>query len=114
MKNIVLLLEVNKLRMKKLILIIVNTCILSSCASYGPVGILYAGGTTGLSANNDAKSTKTGKACMTSILGMVATGDASIAKAKSDGAITKVATVDYDVTNVLGLYGKYCTIITGE
>lgn len=102
--------------MKKLnYIIIVLSGILSSCASYGPLGAIYTSGTTGLSANNDVKSLKTGRSCMTSFVGIVATGNASIADAKTDGGITKVATVDYEVTNVfLGIYGKYCTVITGE
>jgi hypothetical protein len=90
------------------------TFLLSSCASYGPMGSWYTSGTTGLSANNDVRSDKTGKACMTSIIGIVATGDASIASAKANGKITKVATVDYNVHNILGVYGKYCTVVTGE
>lgn len=102
--------------MKKLIIIsIFVTGLLNSCASYGPLGAIYTAGTTGLSANNDVKSLKTGRACMTSVIGVVAAGNASIVAAKADGGITKVATVDYNVTNVLlGLYGRYCTVITGE
>ena len=88
---------------------------LSSCASFGPLGAIYTSGTIGLTANNDVKSLKTGRACMTSVIGIVAAGDASIAAAKTNGGITKVATIDYDVKNVfLGVYGRYCTVITGE
>ena len=102
--------------MKKLsIALCIAGWLLSSCASFGPLGAIYTGGTIGLSANNDVKPLKTGSACMTSVIGIVAAGDASIAAAKADGGITKVATVDYNVTNVfLGIYGKYCTVITGE
>lgn len=87
---------------------------LTSCASYGPMGVVYSGGTTGISANNDVKSDKTGQACVMSILSIVATGDGSIAAAKANGGITKVATVDYNAFNVLGIYGNYCTVVTGE
>lgn len=95
--------------------LILLACVLSSCASYGPLGAIYTSGTTGLSANNDVQSLKTGSSCMKSFFGIVATGNASIKDAKDDGGITRVATVDYEVTNVfLGAYGKYCTVVTGE
>lgn len=96
------------------ILAVGGALVLSSCATYGPSGIIYSGGTTGVTANNDVSSAKTGKACVTSILSLVSSGDGSIKAAKDNGGITKVATVDYDAFNVLGVYGNYCTIVTGE
>jgi hypothetical protein len=57
---------------------------------------------------------KTGEATCTSILGIVANGDCSISTAAKNGGITKVATVDYDVTNVLYLYATTTVIVTGE
>jgi len=99
---------------KSNLLVLVGAFALTSCASYGPQGLLYSGGTTGISTNNNVQPTKTGKACMLSILALVASGDASIEKAKAEGGITKVASVDYNAFNVLGVYGKYCTIVKGE
>jgi hypothetical protein len=87
---------------------------LTACASYGPQGAIYSGGTTGISANNDVKPDKTGEACVNSYLSLVSTGDGSINTAKANGGITKVATVDYNAFNVLGVYGSYCTIVKGE
>ena len=87
---------------------------LSSCASYGPMGWVYSGGTTGISANNDVKPNKRGEACVISVLAIASGGDASIGAAKANGGITKVASVDYDVMNVLGVYGQYCTVVKGE
>jgi hypothetical protein len=87
---------------------------LSSCASYGPMGWVYSGGTTGLSANNNVKPNKRGEACVISILAVASGGDGSIGAAKANGGISKVASVDYEVLNVLGVYGQYCTVVKGE
>ena len=63
---------------------------------------------------NGPAATKTGKACATSILAMVATGDASLEKAKANGGITQVAVVDHSTKNILGIWGEYCTIVKGS
>jgi uncharacterized protein YceK len=99
---------------KFLITFAVLGLILGGCASYAPIGVAYTGGTTGLSANNDVKPTLRGEACVRSIIALFTYGDGSIAEAKRNGGITKVATVDYDVMNVLGVYGQYCTVVRGE
>ena len=41
-------------------------------------------------------------------------GDASIQTAAKSGGITRVATVDMKVTDLLGLIQTYTTIVTGE
>lgn len=92
---------------------------LSSCAvitgSTEPVGIIYNGGTkSGAVANNNVKPIKTGKACVINVLMLVGAGDGGIDAAKREGNITKVASVDYDFMNILGVYGQYCTIVKGE
>ena len=66
--------------------------------------------TTGTSAN----ASKSGQACATNILGLIATGDASIDAAKKAGGITNVASVDHDSTSVLGLFGTFCTVVKGN
>lgn len=93
--------------------LLVLLVILAGCASYIPVGILYTGGKMGVQANS-GDAPKTGKACMTSVLGLVAGGDASIEAAKDAGGIKEVEVIDYEVTNVLGIYGQYCTIVKGH
>jgi hypothetical protein len=88
---------------------------ISSCATPIPMGFIYNGGTTlGAVANNNVKPIKTGKSCVISVLQLVSAGDGGIDAAKRDGNITKVASVDYDFMNVLGVYGQYCTIVRGE
>jgi hypothetical protein len=59
-------------------------------------------------------ATKTGKACATSILAMVATGDASLETAKANGGITQISHVDHSSKNILGIWGEYCTIVKGS
>lgn len=57
---------------------------------------------------------KKGEACATNILGIITTGDASVQTAAQQAGITKVGSVDNKYTNILGLYAKYCVIVTGE
>ena len=58
--------------------------------------------------------TKTGESCVTNILGIIATGDASVKAAASKAGIKQVKSIDYKMTNILGLFGTYCVIVTGE
>jgi hypothetical protein len=58
--------------------------------------------------------TKTGKACASTILTMIATGDASLETAKANGGITQISHVDHTAKNILGIFGEYCTIVKGS
>jgi TRL (tRNA-associated locus)-like protein len=64
--------------------------------------------------SNTGPATKTGRACANSVLGIVASGDASIEAAKRAGNITTVHTVDFESTNVLFLYASFCTVVHGN
>jgi len=100
--------------MKKLILVSAMALSSVGCA-YAPVNAAFTSAKwDGGVSNPEVATTKTGEACANSILGLIATGDASIEAAKKEGGITKVATVDHSTTNVLYFYGQYCTIVTGE
>jgi hypothetical protein len=57
---------------------------------------------------------KQGQSCAQSLLGLFATGDASIEAAAHAGGINNVTTVDHHTTNILGLYGEFCTIAHGS
>lgn len=61
-----------------------------------------------------AQAAKLGEACASSILGWVATGDASVEAAKKAGGITQIAHVDHEQFNVLGVYATTCTIVHGQ
>ena len=51
---------------------------------------------------------------MQSILGMVATGDASIEAAKAAGGIKEVVNMNYEAKNILGVWGEYCLVVKGR
>ena len=57
---------------------------------------------------------KQGQACGFNLLGIVALGDASIDKAKFDGRIRRVATVDKSIFSILGMFSSVCITVTGE
>lgn len=57
---------------------------------------------------------KTGVAEAQNILGIVATGDASIQAAARNGGITRIATVEHQATSILGVWGKFTTMVTGD
>lgn len=79
------------------------------------MGSIYSEFTFPVSATaNNTAGMKKGTSQCTSILGMVATGDASIDAAKKAGGITKVVHVDRTVKNIMGFYGEYTTIVYGE
>jgi hypothetical protein len=97
----------------RMIAILIAVLMLAGCASYYPLGFIYTEGKMGVQAAPGA-TPKTGKACMTSILGIVAVGDASIEAAKSAGGVANVATINYEVRNILGVYGEYCLVVKGN
>jgi hypothetical protein len=98
----------------------------SGCASNlfpgGPsvAGVLYTGVTDpaqALSVAVDASASgrKQGSASASAILGLVATGDASVEAAMRNGGITKVHHVDHKVELVLGgIWARATTIVRGE
>ena len=89
--------------------------VLSGCVTSPLAGGLYTDVKwDGSVANPTVTAQKIGTACATGILGLVATGDASIEAAKRNGNITKVATVDRNSTGIAFFYAEYCTIVSGE
>lgn len=58
--------------------------------------------------------TKEGRACMDTILGLFARGDASVRAAKANGKITEVSVIDHSAKNFLNITGEYCTIVRGK
>jgi hypothetical protein len=90
--------------------------LVSGCAMVGaPVnGFIYTDLNAPFAATSNAASTKTGTAECSSILGLVATGDCSIAAAARNGQITKIHHVDHDAFSVLGIYAKFTTKVYGE
>ena len=88
---------------------------LLGCATMIPIGTLYTDAKLpGIATSNSGTSSKIGEAQCTSVLGLIALGDCSIAAAKKNGGIKKVYSVDWDVKNILGIYGTYKVIVRGE
>lgn len=99
----------------RLVLILGAVAALAGCALLVPMGNVYTGVKLPMAATaNSGASTKTGEATCVSVLAVVATGDCSIEAAKKNGGITKVHSVDWEVKNILGIYGTYKTIVSGE
>jgi len=101
---------------KKLAAILLIVAMLAAgCATARtPVnGLLYVDVRAPLGVATGA-DTKTGEACASSILGLVATGDASIEAAKKAGSITEVAYIDFTSSRILGIYAKFCTVVKGR
>jgi hypothetical protein len=61
----------------------------------------------------DRVGDKEGRACAKTMLGIYATGDASIKAAAEAGGITKIDSVDHHSTNKI-LMGEFCTIVRGS
>lgn len=77
-------------------------------------GFLYTDTKAGEEVTSNSGASKTGTACAQSILGLVATGDASVSTAARSAGITKIAYVDGKSTNILGIVATYCTEVYGE
>ena len=58
--------------------------------------------------------TKTGKACTNAILGLIRSGDMSLAAAAKQGGITKVQSVDASINSLLGsVLVESCILVNG-
>ena len=94
----------------------------SSCATIptaAGIGFIYTGviqpaGQLAVDTDGSAGWSKKGESTCTNILGLVVTGDCSILEAMTEGGVTKIHHIDYEITNVLGLYSTKTTIVYGE
>jgi hypothetical protein len=101
--------------LKGLVVILILAVLVSGCATPLPVGALYTEIKAPVAVGSEGLSySKVGVAKSTSILGLVATGDASIKAASENGGIKKVKYVDYSAKNILGLFGEYTTTVYGD
>ena len=65
-------------------------------------------------ATSNPSYSKVGTATCTSLLGLVATGDASIETAAKSAGITKIHHVDYQSKSILGIYAEFTVVVYGE
>ena len=113
--------------MKTVLSLLIMTGIMLSCAGCAVpsarstplhAGFMYANmrysGEHGENANNATPGPKRGEASMDEFLWLFTSGNASITEAAKRGGITKLQTVDHEFVNVMCLYQKYTTIVTGE
>lgn len=95
------------------LIVTLSGCAAGAATYYDAPGVLYAKYSMAREAQGQVGS-KSGKACATSILGWISTGDASVTAAAANGGITKVSSIDRDVENILSVYATYCTVVHGE
>ncbi len=101
--------------MKSIVFLTAASALLCSCGGLGtrPMGLIYANVGDPIAATNSGGS-RTGVSTATSYLGLVATGDSSIAAAKAQGGISSVSSVDVKRENILGVITKYTTTVKGN
>ena len=83
------------------------------CA-HGPVnGFLYSDITVPTGATSNPTGNRIGESCASSILGLVAMGDASIETARRNGGINMITSIDEHYLNYF-FYQKSCTVVRGR
>ena len=102
--------------LQKLTLGICLAFLVSSCAFVAaPVmGGLYTDVKGPHMATSNPVASKVGTGQASSILGIVATGDASIQSAARSAGITRISHIDYQSKNILGIYATYTVYVYGE
>ena len=106
-------------RALKLAAVGASALLLSGCAYWpaaGNNGAFYTNVTRPIAVlDPEATTVRTGEACTTGILGLYASGNSSVNTAKAKAGITTISTVEERFTQyVLGVYTKYCTIVSGS
>jgi hypothetical protein len=91
--------------------------LLASCAtpsSHTGMGWIRTNHYEGVLVTSNPAGKKRGIACTENFMGLVTQGDATLSAAMKNGAITSVSSVDHHYESTLGIYGKLCTIVTGN
>lgn len=106
-------------RMLKFGTLLAATLFMSGC-SYWPAagnnGIFYTNVTRPVAVvDKQALAVRKGEACSAGILGLYASGNSSVNRAKAKAGITEVHVVEERFTQYMaGLYSKYCTVVSGS
>ena len=104
-----------KSKIAYLVIVLAVVSFLAGCATPYPCGMLYTEIKSPVAASEGSVNyNKVGVSKATSILGLVATGDASIKAAVANGGIRNIKYIDYDSKNILGIYGEYTTTVYGD
>lgn len=103
---------------RNILLSVLAISICSSCAGMSanaPVtGFWYTNAKGATTATANPMGSKVGESCAVSYLGLIGTGDASIATAAKSAGITKISAVDSNNSSILGIIAKNCTVVTGD
>jgi hypothetical protein len=100
---------------KRLLALVAGAALFSGCAmAASPVNGWYADVKWGTEIPSGSPGSKVGMAECQTILGLFASGDATVETAARNGGITTVKTVDHHSMNVLGIYSKFTTKVTGD
>lgn len=103
--------------MRKLMIGLVGAAMatyVTGCATSYPIGSFYTELKLPQGVTSNVGSSKIGRSKCTSILSLVATGDASIQAAAKSAGITKIHHVDWEAKNILGVIGEYECVVYGE
>ncbi len=96
---------------------LVAMTMLSSCAFVASAPLMggwYTDIKSPVAVTGNQGSSKVGTAEAKSILGLVATGDASVQEAAKAANITKIHHVDQQATSILGIVATYKIYVYGE
>ena len=93
----------------------------TGCAGVAPsaqsgrlTGLVYSDYSGPHSVTANSGSSKSGSASATSILGIVASGDASVQAAAASAGITKIQHVDQKMERILMFWARYTVTVYGE
>lgn len=103
--------------MKKWLMLLISVFVLSGCASSTmPVtGMLYGNVSAPMAATSaPEEASRVGRASVRSILGIFASGDASIQTAARNGGITEIHHVDYESQNFFGVLAEFTVVVYGN
>ena len=103
--------------MIKKLIILSSVLVMTSCVTTlnrSGAGLIMTQTRDVMFVDNNVKPLKKGEACSHRVLAIVAFGDASMEAAKDNARISKIAIADTDYFNILGIYGKACTVVKGE
>jgi len=95
------------------VVLMLSGCATSLNTATGP-GFIYSDQYEGVTATANQAGRKRGQACTQNILGLFTSGDASMSAAMKNGAITVISSVDHHYKSIMGVWGKMCTIVTGN
>lgn len=100
----------------RLLAIAVLCAMLGGCAAaiQPATGFVYSDIKGAMTATDNSGFSKVGTSKCTSILGIVATGDASIDAAARSAGISRIHHVDYHTKNILGIYAEHTVYVYGD